>query len=112
MPTVELTKENFEETVTDSGIALIDFRAEWCGPCRMFGPVHERAAERHRNIVFGKVDTEPQPELVGAFRIIRPHLMAVRGRFRLSAHERSPGSATWGLCALPPSRDTPRLVRA
>ncbi|WP_103512501.1 co-chaperone YbbN [Streptomyces sp. SM13] len=112
MPTVELTKENFEETVTDSGTVLIGFRAGRCGPCRMFGPVHERAAERHQNIVFGKVDTEAQPELVGAFRIVHAHPMTVRGRFRQSAHERSPGSATWGLCALPPSRDTPRLVRA
>ncbi|WP_328500487.1 thioredoxin [Streptomyces sp. NBC_00457] len=81
MPTIELTKDNFEETVTGSGIVLIDFWAAWCGPCRMFGPVYEKAAERHSDIVFGKVDTEAQPELAGAFRISSiPTLMAVRDR--------------------------------
>ncbi|MCX5061925.1 MULTISPECIES: thioredoxin [unclassified Streptomyces] len=81
MPTVELTKDNFEETVTGSEIALIDFWAAWCGPCRMFGPVYEKAAARHPDIVFGKVDTEAQPELAGAFQISSiPTLMAVRDR--------------------------------
>ncbi|ALV31155.1 thioredoxin [Streptomyces sp. CdTB01] len=81
MATVELTKDNFEETVTGSGIVLIDFWAAWCGPCRMFGPVYEKAAERHSDIVFGKVDTEAQPELAGAFQISSiPTLMAVRDR--------------------------------
>ncbi|WP_405539699.1 thioredoxin [Streptomyces sp. NBC_00075] len=81
MPTVELTKDNFEETVTGSDIVLIDFWAAWCGPCRMFGPVYEKAAERHPDIVFGKVDTEAQPELAGAFQISSiPTLMAVRDR--------------------------------
>ena len=81
MPTVELTKDNFEETVTGSEIVLIDFWAAWCGPCRMFGPVYEKAAERHPDIVFGKVDTEAQPELAGAFQISSiPTLMAVRDR--------------------------------
>ncbi|AVZ75797.1 thioredoxin [Streptomyces lunaelactis] len=81
MPTVELTKDNFEETVTGSEIVLIDFWAAWCGPCRMFGPVYEKAAARHSDIVFGKVDTEAQPELAGAFQISSiPTLMAVRDR--------------------------------
>lgn len=86
MPTVELTKENFEQTVTGSEIVLIDFWAGWCGPCRMFGPVYEKAAERHQDIVFGKVDTEAQPELAGAFQISSiPTLMAVRDRAVLYA---------------------------
>lgn len=81
MPTVELTKDNFEETVTGSEIVLIDFWAAWCGPCRMFGPVYEKASARHPDIVFGKVDTEAQPELAGAFQISSiPTLMAVRDR--------------------------------
>ena len=81
MPTVELTKDNFEETVTGSDIVLIDFWAAWCGPCRMFAPVYEKAAERHPDIVFGKVDTEAQPELAATFQISSiPTLMAVRDR--------------------------------
>ncbi|MFE9095905.1 thioredoxin [Streptomyces sp. NPDC007264] len=86
MPTIELTKDNFEETVTGSEIVLIDFWAAWCGPCRMFSPVYEKAAERHPDIVFGKVDTEAQPELAAAFRISSiPTLMAVRDRTILYA---------------------------
>ncbi|WP_432135286.1 MULTISPECIES: thioredoxin [unclassified Streptomyces] len=86
MPTVELTKDNFEETVIGSEIVLIDFWAAWCGPCRVFGPVFEKAAERHPDIVFGKVDTEAQPELAGAFQISSiPTLMAVRDRTVLYA---------------------------
>jgi thioredoxin 1 len=86
MSTVELTKDNFEETVTGSDIVLIDFWAAWCGPCRMFGPVYEKAAERHPDIVFGKVDTEAQPELAATFQISSiPTLMAVRDRTVLYA---------------------------
>ncbi|MFJ9539736.1 thioredoxin [Streptomyces sp. NPDC101225] len=86
MPTVELTKDNFKETVTGSGIVLIDFWAAWCGPCRMFAPVYEKAAERHPDIVFGKVDTEAQPELAAAFQISSiPTLVAVRDRTVLYA---------------------------
>jgi len=86
MPTVELTKDNFEETVTGSEIVLIDFWAAWCGPCRRFGPVYEKAAERHPDIVFGKVDTEAQPELAAAFQISSiPTLLAVRDRTVLYA---------------------------
>ncbi len=69
MATVELTKDNFEETVAGSGITLVDFWAAWCGPCRMFGPVYDRVSERHSDVVFGKVDTEAQRELAGAFQI-------------------------------------------
>ena len=79
MPTVELTKDNFEETVTGSDIVLIDFWAAWCGPCRMFAPVYEKAAERHPDIVFGKVDTEAEQALAAAANITSiPMLMAFR----------------------------------
>ena len=62
MATVELTAENFNWTVTGDGLVLVDFWAEWCPPCRMFGPVFEKASEKHPDAVFGKVDTEAQPE--------------------------------------------------
>ncbi|GAA3065298.1 thioredoxin 1 [Streptomyces olivoverticillatus] len=77
--TVELTKDNFDEIVSGSGFVLIDFWAEWCGPCRQFAPVFERAAGRHDDLVFAKVDTEAQPELAAAFEIRSiPTLMIVR----------------------------------
>lgn len=79
MATIELTKENFEEKVAADGIVLVDFWAEWCGPCRIFGPIFEDAASRHPNVTFGKVDTEAQQELAAGFRIQSiPTLMAFR----------------------------------
>ncbi|WP_341360048.1 thioredoxin [Georgenia sp. M64] len=79
MSTVNLTAESFEKTVLDGGIVLVDFWAAWCGPCRMFAPVFEKASEEHPDIVFGKVDTEAEQMLAAQASITSiPTLMAFR----------------------------------
>ena len=79
MATVELNKDNFEKTVSDNPIVIVDFWAPWCGPCRGFAPVYEKAAEAHKDVVFAKVNTEEQQELAGAFNIRSiPTLMVFR----------------------------------
>lgn len=84
MSTVALTKENFNDTITGNDTVIVDFWAEWCGPCRSFAPTYETASEEHSDIVFGKVDTEDQQELAGAFGIRSiPTLMVFRDQILL-----------------------------
>ncbi|MBI5161371.1 MAG: thioredoxin [Micrococcales bacterium] len=79
MATVELTEQNFESTVLEGGIVLVDFWADWCGPCRAFAPVYDAASNDNYDVVFGKVDTEAQQTLAGAAEIQAiPTLMAFR----------------------------------
>ncbi|APZ35490.1 thioredoxin [Microbacterium aurum] len=79
MATREITLEGFAEVVEQNDIVLLDFWAAWCGPCRMFAPVFEKASEQHADIVFGKIDTEDQRELAAAFHISSiPTLMVFR----------------------------------
>ena len=85
MATLEVTEANFEATVRE-GIVLLDFWAGWCAPCRVFAPIFEAAAERHADVVFGKVDTEAQPGLAAAFEVRAiPTLMVLRDGVLLAA---------------------------
>ena len=84
MTTVHATKENFDDLIEKNGIVMIDFWAEWCGPCKRFAPVFESASAKHPDVVFAKVDTEEQPELAGAFGIRSiPTLMVFRDQVLL-----------------------------
>ncbi len=69
MATIELTKENFTDIIESNDIVLVDFWASWCEPCKMFEPIFEKASDKHTDVAFGKVDTEAQPEIAGAFGI-------------------------------------------
>jgi thioredoxin 1 len=77
--TLNLTKDTFEQTIVDNDMVLVDFWAEWCGPCKMFGPVYEKVSEQYPEAVFAKVDTEAEPELAQYFNVRSiPTLMIFR----------------------------------
>ena len=79
MATVDLTNENFEKTINDNPIVIVDFWAPWCGPCRGFAPVFEKASEAHKDVVFAKINSDEQQELAAAFNIRSiPTLMVFR----------------------------------
>lgn len=85
MATTEITRANFDETVKE-GTVIIDWWAPWCGPCRAFAPIFESVAKQHPDVVFGKINTEDQPELAGEFGIRSiPTLMVIRDGVMLLA---------------------------
>ncbi|NNM81551.1 MAG: thioredoxin [Burkholderiales bacterium] len=86
MATIELNQENFESTIVENEIVIIDFWASWCGPCRSFAPVFEKASEQHQDIVFAKVNTEKEQEIAASFNIRSiPTLMIFREKIILYA---------------------------
>ena len=103
MATVELTKDNFEQTIVDNDMVVVDFWAEWCGPCKSFAPTFEAASNKYDDVVFAKVDTEVEQELAGYFNIRSiPTLMVFREKVGIYSQ---PG-------ALPPEALTDLIEQA
>jgi thioredoxin 1 len=86
MAVVELSKENFEQAITDNPFVIVDFWAPWCGPCRSFAPVYEKVSADHDDIVFAKVNTEDEQEIAAHFQIRSiPTLMIFRDQIIIFA---------------------------
>jgi thioredoxin 1/thioredoxin 2 len=81
MTSIAITEENFSATIESHSLVILDFWAAWCGPCKNFAPVFEAASARHQDIVFGKIDTDAEQALAGAFNIRSiPTLMVLRDK--------------------------------
>ena len=79
MATVDITGEQFASTIENNDIVLVDFWAEWCGPCKQFGPTYSAISEKHEDVLFSKVDTEVEQQLAAEAGITSiPTLMAFR----------------------------------
>ena len=84
MATVEITKDNLQDTIANNEIVIIDFWAPWCGPCKSFAPTYEAVSEKHDDVVFAKVNTEDEQELAASFQIRSiPTLMIFRDQIAI-----------------------------
>ncbi len=95
MATVDLTKDNFEETILNNDIVIVDFWAPWCGPCKSFAPTYEATSAKYENVVFAKINTEEEQELAASFQIRSiPTLMVFREQIIIFSQAGAlPGSA-------------------